>query len=553
MKLNLIQHLAPRELCASPFNPRRDFDQHPDWPDFVENIRANGVQVPLLARTITPPRGQPYPEIVAGHRRWVAATAAKLATVPVILETMTDAQAREAQAIENLQRADLSPLEEARGYANWRDQLIKDNEQPNVEQAVSYIASKVGKKRSAIFQKLSLLKAAKPVQDAIASGRLEPSAAALIATIPTPEAQAKCLKEAGHASVRDLAEHIEEGYRVSLDGAPFDRQDATLVPLQRNSVHDPEPRRLGGACTDCPHRSGNMAGRLPELAKKPNICTLPACFAAKKQAHADRILNRAKLEKRPVVDAKYYHDLHYEFETAAEHHWRMPPGKTWGQLAAKANLPGSITVNDRGQRIEVFNRTQQDAILKANKIETNSGGLSKREKAEQKKRQEKEKRFKTIAGGATSQLLGRLIEGTVLALPAFPKVGLWAILAFAAKATVSADRVDFVAKRRGLSKSFNDSNGALEKWMKASGRTPVEFARLVLELIVCSNWNGGFWHETKWSKEFKALCELTGKTPEQLAKLDELVTLPPPGPKAPPRPPRNREVGKPQPKRKGRK
>ena len=84
----------------------------------------------------------------------------------------------------------------------------------------------------------------------------------------------------------------------------------------------------------------------------------------------------------------------------------------------------------------------------------------------------------------------------------------------------SQDACDFVAKRRGLSEHCNDSRPALDQWLKSEPNAP-ECAKFILDLLVIARRNGGGYHENKWDKDFLALCELAGGTPEKLAELED--------------------------------
>ena len=120
-------------LAESGTNPRRIFDDE-SLKELAESIRAQGVLSPLLVRPITE---QSF-EIVAGARRYRAAQIAEAETVPVRIVNLTDAEALEAQLIENLQRRDVHPLEEARGF-----KALLSLQEPTY--SIEQIAAKVGK------------------------------------------------------------------------------------------------------------------------------------------------------------------------------------------------------------------------------------------------------------------------------------------------------------------------------------------------------------------------------------------------------------------------
>jgi len=172
-------------------NPRRDFD--PDLLDeLAASIKEKGVMQPLLVR---PTGDNPDQfELIAGERRWRAAQQAGLHEVPVIVRDVDDREALELAIIENVQRADLSPLEEALGY----DQLL---EQFSYTQ--NDLAQVIGKSRSHVANTLRLLKLPEPVRDMLARGELTAGHARALITSENPTALAAQIVSKG-LSVREV-------------------------------------------------------------------------------------------------------------------------------------------------------------------------------------------------------------------------------------------------------------------------------------------------------------------------------------------------------------
>ena len=139
--------VAIERIKPSPLNPRKTFDAG-KTAELAASIKAQGVLQPLVVRA----NGQGY-EIVCGDRRWRAAKIAGLSTLPVIARTLTDAEAVEIMAIENGQREDMAPMEEAEGYARLRK---------TAKYSVAQIAAKIGKSESYVFHRLQLLDLDKP-------------------------------------------------------------------------------------------------------------------------------------------------------------------------------------------------------------------------------------------------------------------------------------------------------------------------------------------------------------------------------------------------------
>src|SRR5271168_2246724 len=141
-------------------NPRRMFSDT-DLDELAASLRARGIIQPIVAR---PVRGSTdHYEIIAGERRWRAAQRAGLHEVPVVIIEATDAEALQLAIIENVQRADLNPLEEADGYRALMDEFGNSQEE---------IAKIVGKSRSYVANTLRLLKLPDPVKTYIHDGKL---------------------------------------------------------------------------------------------------------------------------------------------------------------------------------------------------------------------------------------------------------------------------------------------------------------------------------------------------------------------------------------------
>jgi ParB family chromosome partitioning protein len=178
-------------LRPNPRNPRRRFDDA-ELDELSASIRAKGILQPILVRTVT---GTPDAyEIIAGERRWRAAQRAGLHDVPVLLLEINDKEALEIAIIENVQRADLNPLEEAMGYDSLMGQF---------SYAQADLARIVGKSRSHIANTLRLMKLPESVKRHLAEGRLTAGHARALLGSDNPEALAKAIIEKG-LNVRDV-------------------------------------------------------------------------------------------------------------------------------------------------------------------------------------------------------------------------------------------------------------------------------------------------------------------------------------------------------------
>lgn len=152
---------APIEnLTANPRNPRRNFTEA-DLVELTDSIKERGIIQPIVVRAL---RGKDDRfEIIAGERRWRAAQRAGLHEVPVAVVEATDAQALEFAIIENVQRADLNPIEEAAGYLALMEEFKHSQED---------VAQIVGKSRSHVANMVRLMKLPEPVKVLIQSGQI---------------------------------------------------------------------------------------------------------------------------------------------------------------------------------------------------------------------------------------------------------------------------------------------------------------------------------------------------------------------------------------------
>ena len=268
---NEYRNLPLSFLTESTSNPRRHFEDGP-LQELAESIRVQGVLSPLLVRPLT----EQNFEIVAGARRFRAAQLAEAEAVPVRIVNLSDAEALEAQLIENLQRRDVHPLEEAQGF-----RALLNLQEPNYN--VGQIAAKVGKAPSYVAQRLRLTELIQSVVEAFYAEAIGTGHALLLAKLqPAQQEQAlkECFREewAGSSNkpkrlllpVKHLQHFIEHSLLLLLAQAPFSLEDAALVPS-------------AGSCVDCPKRTGN--NRLLFCDIKQDACSDPACYSTKVEAY----------------------------------------------------------------------------------------------------------------------------------------------------------------------------------------------------------------------------------------------------------------------------
>lgn len=183
--------------------PRTQFD---GLDPLIDSVRQHGLLQPILVRPVTG-EANAY-EIVAGERRWRAAQKAQLHEVPVVVRQLDMLESLQLALVENLQRADLSPIDEAAGYRRLISEFDQTQEQ---------VAETVGKSRPHVANMLRLLDLPEPVRELVQEGRLSAGQARTLLAFPDPVAMAgRTISE--RLTVRDL-EALAAGERLKTSGA----------------------------------------------------------------------------------------------------------------------------------------------------------------------------------------------------------------------------------------------------------------------------------------------------------------------------------------------
>lgn len=178
--------------------PRSDFDEE-RLNELAENIRQHGVLQPILVR----PFGEDRYMIVAGERRWRAARIAGLSEIPALIRELTELEAAQIALIENIQREDLNPIEEAKAYRRLSDEFGMKQED---------IARIVGKSRAAVSNSMRLLNLIPEVQEAVSSKQISAGHAKVLCGVENAEQQKILMLQAqnDNMSVRDFTQHVEK-------------------------------------------------------------------------------------------------------------------------------------------------------------------------------------------------------------------------------------------------------------------------------------------------------------------------------------------------------
>lgn len=218
-----IATLPVEALAAGKFQPRRHFDDE-TLRELADSIEKNGIMQPIVVRPVT---GSNKYEIIAGERRWRAAKLAKLNEVPIIIRKVNDAVALELALVENIQRADLNPLEEAEGYQRLMKEFSYTQER---------LASTVGKSRSHVANLLRLLSLPAKIKQRIDSGQLTMGHARAILSAKDAEGLAEAIVATG-LSVRQAEELAKTGDYLALQGGtvgPKAKKEGGSIKLNAN-------------------------------------------------------------------------------------------------------------------------------------------------------------------------------------------------------------------------------------------------------------------------------------------------------------------------------
>lgn len=350
LKQGKFQMIDIDRLHQSKTNPRKNFDAKL-MNDMEASVREKGVLQPLVVRK----HAEDVYEIVCGARRWGAAKAAGLKEVPCMVTPMTDQQVIEVQVIENMQRADLTPLEEAKGYQQLHEQYKYDWPE---------IAARVGKSTGYVFTRLNLLKLIPEFQKALETGFIKADnysdekvafglkMAEAVVRIQDPEDQKSFYKQMQdspydlglYSGDFDMLEYVKDNFLKQLKNAPFPVKDKDLA---------------GGACGVCPKRTGAQADLFGDLQGKEDTCLDGKCWAAKKvewlKKLKDKYSDLAAAGHTILVGsaAEQAINARNKYAKLDDTSWNMLKGNTtWGQAIKGTDYKTVIAIDEKGERHE---------------------------------------------------------------------------------------------------------------------------------------------------------------------------------------------------------
>jgi ParB/RepB/Spo0J family partition protein len=395
-----IQELKHDRVEPDPHNPRQVCEEGP-LLELGTDIAVRGILQPIVVRKHPTKPG--HFMIVFGERRWRAAGMVDCATVPAIVrEYAGELQVLEDQIAENGKRADVHPLEEADAYRRLHEEHGRDVEE---------IADLTGKSKAYVYAAMKLCALTAEPRRAFLAGKFDKSIALLIARLPgqqQPQATKQILagRWGGEVmSYRDARDYIQRDFMLELGRAPFNINDATLVPA-------------AGTCGDCPKRTGNQQELFADVCSEKagdNRCTDPACFKSKSDAHWKRLKETFKsegkvvLEGQAAAEAGSYRDKKF----ADINDYCQEAGKSYKALLGRkaGEAIAAIAKTDTGAVRELVDRKRLPELLKAAGVKTKreaSSGLSEKDKARRASLELEEEIRDQTADRARAQLLDKL-------------------------------------------------------------------------------------------------------------------------------------------------
>lgn len=192
-----LLHLPIDQVAPNPHQPRKEFDAE-DLAELAESIAQNGVLQPVVVRKV----GEKY-ELIAGERRWRAASQVGLPSIPAVVRTADEQRALELSLIENIQRQDLNPIEKAKAFKELLDSTGLTQEE---------VAQRLGRNRSSLANMIRLLELPEDIQETVSRGTISMGHARALLTLGDVEAQRRLCRLIvdEDLSVRQVEEIVSE-------------------------------------------------------------------------------------------------------------------------------------------------------------------------------------------------------------------------------------------------------------------------------------------------------------------------------------------------------
>lgn len=436
-----LQYIDRSEIDPHPWN-RKDFDPG-KLAELKEDIFKNGIETPLSLRR--KPDGR-Y-EIIKGERRWTVAGELSLMTVPAFVAEHNDLDAYLHLLRDNLQREQLSPMQEAASYSR----LLGMEDVDGVLFTAARISERLNVEVTLVRQRLKLVDLPPIAREAFIADRIKERHAYIIARQATPRMREEMAigvtkptnKAPGEVlTVRETLE-LEKTMRVDLSKVRWDREDATLVPPEKNAAGK---LLCGGKCSACPMLAANDKELQEQLADNPEgkrgkstgvnplTCFRPECCDRKGVAYAKRAIAEAKKEGREALPAAEVKGL-FPYKESPSHmaysapyvrleekpdsdalgHYRKEGVPTWKKVIEVAEkrgiqVPVKLCVNPHTQQLEelvtekVIVEAARKVMPEIFKAGTGGGEKSEAEKKARASQLEREKLDRLVAMAAYGDL-----------------------------------------------------------------------------------------------------------------------------------------------------
>lgn len=385
-----------------PLNPRK---RPQGIAELAADVKARGVLVPLLVR---PSKGEAF-EIAAGERRWLAAKEAGLAELPAMVRELSDVDIIELGVRENMQRNDLSAVEEADAFAELEKR----------KRSIEQIASIAGRSPQYIRQRLRLRQLAPGIRELLVGEKIDVGAALVIVQFPDAT-QKKMLTSLSHAAKGQVWTGNEKGQADAgrITKAEVQRIVRDVAHALADASFDPEDETLvagAGRCSTCPRQTGRQ-GVLFEVMDAASVCLDDGCWSQKQRADWERKSEDAKKRGLTVLTPEQSkkvvrHGRAYDAKLVAtdEEVWTGSKQVPVAKLVDDSTPRTLALCPDTGRVVELVPKADVEKATAVAKKDAKRAKRSKSEADAAKKQAEKERHRKAV-----NDRLQRLVQATIV-------------------------------------------------------------------------------------------------------------------------------------------
>ena len=469
------QAVKVEALRASPTNPRK-FKEDVAFGELADSMKEHALLQPILVRALAGENvtvaGATHPvyEVVCGERRFRAALKLKWDTIPATVRDMDDAEVLACQLVENIQREDLHPLDEA-------EQLVRLKKLPT---SVPTIARSTGRSKTYVYSRIKLLDLPRKMLKALRENQVSLDVGLEVARMPNSKHREEVSKEVlgtyeGETlNLQEVRRTIEQRYRYDLTNAPFNTEDETL-------------HRQAGPCSTCPKRSGMSPDLFGDV--KDSICLDPACYGEKIRRNYIAQIKEAEAEGATALTDAETKQLFYAGSDQLKSKYvdleaPLPESESKKKLRTLLGdeAPSQyVALDGTGQVRHLLLRKEATAVLRSKKLmpATAQASYPGETKKQAYGRQKEEQRRRAMRHTFTVAV-DRLVEAAERSV----KVPAWQDLVLLLLRQTWNDTHVMVAKRRQLDTKKSPTVGmGLERFAKAS--TEAVCRGLAMEILAC--------------------------------------------------------------------